>query len=152
MLSDSSRRDFLRNSFATFSSAWVAANWPAILDAATHAHQQASSGFPSTFEFFAPAEAAEIDAIASRIIPTDDTPGAREAGAVYFIDRALLTFASSSRSLIRPGLAELQQQTTNLFPSVHKFSEATPAQQDQILRLFDSGLVVPPSPRAAAPP
>ena len=35
--------------------------------------------------------AAEIEAIAARIIPSDATPGAREAGVVYFIDRALST-------------------------------------------------------------
>src|SRR5262245_48350639 len=30
-----------------------------------------------------------IDAIAARIFPTTDTPGAVEAGAVFYIDRAL---------------------------------------------------------------
>ncbi len=30
-----------------------------------------------------------IDAIAARIFPTTDTPGAVEAGAVFYVDRAL---------------------------------------------------------------
>jgi len=30
-----------------------------------------------------------IEAAMARIIPTDDTPGAREAGAIYFLDRYL---------------------------------------------------------------
>ena len=28
----------------------------------------------------------------AQIVPSDDTPGAREAGVIYFIDRALATF------------------------------------------------------------
>jgi gluconate 2-dehydrogenase gamma chain len=39
--------------------------------------------------FFDPATAAEIEAIAAQIIPDDDTPGARQAGVIQFIDRAL---------------------------------------------------------------
>ncbi|PYT19675.1 MAG: hypothetical protein DMG57_44565 [Acidobacteria bacterium] len=33
-----------------------------------------------------------IAAIANQIIPSNDGPGAREAGVIYFIDRALSTF------------------------------------------------------------
>ena len=38
------------------------------------------------------AQAADVDAMAAQIIPTDSTPGAREARVVQFIDRALVTF------------------------------------------------------------
>ena len=34
-------------------------------------------------------EAAEFEAIAARILPTDETPGAREAGVIYFMDNVL---------------------------------------------------------------
>lgn len=45
---------------------------------------------PDTFTFFAPHEAAMVQAAAARIIPTDELgPGATEAGVVYFIDRQL---------------------------------------------------------------
>src|SRR5437763_17129152 len=40
-----------------------------------------------TLIHFTPTQATEIDAISSRIIPTDDAPGAREAGVLHFIDR-----------------------------------------------------------------
>ena len=83
-----SRRRFLQNSLASLSATWVASHWPAALEAAQHAHNSAQSAAPPKFEFFTPEMAAEVDAIVARIIPTEETPGAREAGVVYFIDRA----------------------------------------------------------------
>ncbi|MFN8592733.1 MAG: gluconate 2-dehydrogenase subunit 3 family protein [Thermomicrobiales bacterium] len=42
------------------------------------------------FQFFVPFQAAIVQAVAARLIPSDDTgPGATEAGVVYFIDREL---------------------------------------------------------------
>src|SRR5438105_4641510 len=81
-----SRRHFLSRSFTGLSAVWASANWPALLAAARHAHQAAKSAAPPKFVFFTADEAKEIDAITSRIIPSDETPGAHEAGVVYFID------------------------------------------------------------------
>ena len=39
--------------------------------------------------FFNPQQRATIEAAMARIIPTDDTPGAREAGCIDFLDRYL---------------------------------------------------------------
>ena len=39
--------------------------------------------------FFDPHQRATIEAAMARIIPTDDTPGAREAGCIDFLDRYL---------------------------------------------------------------
>ena len=39
--------------------------------------------------FFDPHQRATIEAAMARIIPTDDTPGAREAGCIDFLDRTL---------------------------------------------------------------
>ena len=119
------------------SAAWVSAHWPALLSAATHARQAAKSLIPPEFEFFTSEEAAEIDAVAARIIPTTDTPGAREAGVVYFIDRALVTFSSDNQKTIRDGLPDLQARVRELFPGVEKFSAATPEQQDKVLQALD---------------
>src|ERR1051326_6074903 len=80
MLNDLSRRDFLTRAGSAVSAAWVSTHWPALVSAAEHAHQAARSAKPHTFHFFTPEEAAEVDAICARIIPTDETPGAREAG------------------------------------------------------------------------
>ncbi|MCU1242868.1 MAG: hypothetical protein JWO71_3594 [Candidatus Acidoferrum typicum] len=132
-----SRRNFLSRGSAAVSAVWLSAHWPSIVAAAEHAHQAAKSAAPAKFQFFSPEQAAEIDAITARVIPSDETPGAREAGVVYFIDRALTTFAVDDQQSYRDGLASLQARVHELFPDVEKFSAATPEQQDQILHSFD---------------
>ncbi len=141
-----SRRRFLSHGISGLSSAWITAHWPAVLSAADHAHRAAQSATPPKFEFFSPEQAAEIDAIAARIIPTDDTPGAREAGVVYFIDRALTTFASDDQKTYKGGLPELQARVRELFPAVERFSAATPEQQDEVLHSLDDHAPVPARP------
>jgi len=136
-----SRRRFLVSGTTGLSTAWVAANWPAALAAGQHAHHSVQSGVPQQFEFFTPEQATEIDALTSCIIPSDDTPGAREAGVVYFIDRALKTFASSDRQLYADGIAELQAVTRAMFPGVEKFSATNPNEQLQILHALDKNRV-----------
>jgi gluconate 2-dehydrogenase subunit 3-like protein len=137
MIENLSRRNFLTRGSAAVSAVWLSTHWLAIVAAAEHAHQAAKSSTPPKFQFFTPEEAVEIDAIASRIIPSDETPGAREAGVVYFIDRALATFAVDDQKTYREGLPGLQLRVSELFPSVEKFSSATPEQQDQILHALD---------------
>ena len=72
------RRSFLAQSALGVSSAWLASNWSGILDARAYAEQAASGAAPA-LSFFTSEQAADIDAMASQIIPTDDTPGAHEA-------------------------------------------------------------------------
>ena len=137
MIDNLSRRDFLSRGSAAVSAVWLSAHWPAIVSAAEHAHQAAKSATPPKFQFFTPEQAAEIDAITARIIPSDETPGAREASVIYFIDRGLTTFAVDDQKTYREGLPALQARVRELFPDVEKFSSATPEQQDQILHSLD---------------
>lgn len=123
---------------AGISAAWLTAEWPGMVSAATHAHAAAASPDPVKFEFFTPQEAAEVEAMASRIIPSDGTPGAKEAGVVYFIDRALVTFAVDSQKDYREGIAEVQSLVAEKFPAIKKFSAATPEQQDAVLEELSS--------------
>src|SRR5215467_8797264 len=87
-----SRRSFLVNSVAGLNAAWVTANYPGILAAQEHVRQATQAGGLPKLAFFNEAQAAEIEAMTAQIIPTDGTPGAREAHCMYFIDRALSTF------------------------------------------------------------
>jgi hypothetical protein len=132
-----SRRGFLSQGLMGISSAWITAHWPAMLSAASYARQAAKTASPAKFEFFSPEKAREIDAIASRIVPTTDTPGAHEAGVVFFIDRALVTFAKEDQKTYAEGLPELEARVREMFPGREKFSAATPEQQDQILQSCD---------------
>jgi len=131
------RRLFLARGVSGLTAVWASAQWPALLAAANHAHRAAASATPPKFEFFHAEEATEVDAIAARIIPTDETPGAREAGVIYFIDRALTTFAKDSQKTYREGLPELQARVSELFPGIAKFSAATPEQQDEVLHSLE---------------
>lgn len=138
-MNEFSRRRFLSHAGRGITAAWAAAHWPEMLAAATHARQAAAQSTGAyKFEFFVPEEAVEVEAIAARIIPTDDTPGAREAGVIYFIDRALVTFASGDQQKYRDGLPELQSEVREKFAGVEKFSAATPEQQDELLQSMDA--------------
>jgi gluconate 2-dehydrogenase gamma chain len=153
MTIDNNRRDFLLRSCSGLTAVWLSANWPALLSAAAHAHNAAQSPAASKLEFFTTDQAKEIDAITARIIPTDETPGAHEAGVAYFIDRALTTFAIDNQKIYREGLPEMHARTHELFSGLDKFSAATPEQQDQVLHSFDEqapGDRRPYRPRAAA--
>ncbi len=132
-----SRRAFLAESVAGLNAAWVTANYPGILAAQEHVRQAAQSGQTPRLGFFTKAQAAEIEAMAAQIIPTDDTPGAREARCVYFIDRVLTTFEQDSQSVYIEGLKELQAKTKELYPNASKFSALTSEQQIRTLTAIE---------------
>jgi hypothetical protein len=137
MTTNLNRRDFLLRSCSSVTAIWVSANWPALLSASARARNAALAPDSAKLEFFTPPQAAEIDAIASRIIPTTDTPGAHEAGVVYFIDHALTTFAVDQQKSYREGLPEIETRLHEIFPTLERFSAGTPEQQDQVLHSFE---------------
>lgn len=138
MTMDLDRRDFLLRSCSSVTAIWLSAHWPALLSAASHARNAAQSPATAKLVFFTPDQAKEIDALTARIIPSGETPGAHEAGVVYFIDHALTTFAIDDQKTYREGLPDVQARTHELYPSLDKFSAATPEQQDDILRSLDA--------------
>jgi gluconate 2-dehydrogenase gamma chain len=93
-----SRRSFIATTTQTLGSGWLVLNWPEIAAAAGHAHSARQSSKPQSLAILNTEMARDIDAICAQIIPTDDTPGAREAGAVYFVDRALGGFYAGHRA------------------------------------------------------
>jgi gluconate 2-dehydrogenase gamma chain len=134
---DVSRRLFLIQSLTGVSSAWLALRLPDILSAQEHAHHAAQSAEPVKLEFFTPEQAAEVEAIAAQIIPTDDTPGAREARVIYFIDRALTTFDKDKQNQYVKGLKELQAKQRKLFKNSTTFSTLTSDQQIKLLKAIE---------------
>ena len=132
-----SRRTFLRESVTGLGGAWVAANYAGILAAEDYVLQASQSGQPMTLAFFTPAQAVEIEAMAAQIIPTDETPGAREARVIHFIDRALTTFAKNAQGAYTKGLDDLQAQTRQLVPTATTFSALTSPQQIQVLTAME---------------
>ncbi|HEX4636201.1 MAG TPA: gluconate 2-dehydrogenase subunit 3 family protein, partial [Rhizomicrobium sp.] len=92
-----SRRNFLLKSFSASSAAWLAANWPTEVAAAEKAQAMGA------FTYFTREQAGEVDAMAAQIYPSTDTPGAREAQVIYFIDTALVTFAQDKQDIYAKG-------------------------------------------------
>jgi gluconate 2-dehydrogenase gamma chain len=82
------------------------------------------------FQTLSAAEGREVDALVARIIPTTDTPGAREAGVVYFFDTVLGDQFASKADTFRSLHDEFQSGVSSRFPSAEKFSDLSEADQD----------------------
>jgi gluconate 2-dehydrogenase gamma chain len=130
-----SRRDFV-GAVGSIGGFWLLSDPAALLAATDHAHQQAAAQTPKLL-FLSPAQAREIDAVTSRIIPTDDRPGAHEAGIVYFVDKSLTTFAKEQAPAITEGLKKLADDVSAKYPGQTKFSALTVAQQDELLKSME---------------
>ena len=134
-----SRREFLVGS--ALGAAWLAAA-AACRDAANPSVDQAapphslppeSPAPPRTLQVLTPEQFTELEAITARIIPSDGTPGAREAGVVWFIDFALTSFVAAQAVLFTDGLAQLRKDVAAAHPGSTSFASLTEAQQDALL-------------------
>ncbi len=89
---------------------------------------------PQELQHFNPSQAADVDAISARIIPTDEAPGAHEAGVVFFIDRTLTTFAKDQAPLFDAGLQSLEKSVKSKHGADATFAKLTAEQQDALLK------------------
>jgi gluconate 2-dehydrogenase gamma chain len=132
-----SRREFLAASAAAAGGIWLAASPEELRASLAHARGAVAGTSQQPFEVFTADQAADIDAIASRIVPTDDLPGAREAGAVHFVDHSLTTFAQNQRDAMLGGLAAYNTLVAQAHPDVTHFAQLTADQQLEFLRGHD---------------
>jgi len=117
---DSTRRNWILGSFGSVAFAAIAA-------AHEYALQAVNTKTPKNFGFFNTDQAADVEAIAAQILPSEDGPGAREVGVIYFIDRALTTFDIDKQDIYRKGLAE-----------VHGISKRSHDEQIEIMRSIET--------------
>jgi gluconate 2-dehydrogenase gamma chain len=132
-----SRRDFLRASGGAVGWAVLAARFPGAAQASLKARRIAAGEMSASLVFLSPSEAAEVEALSAFIIPTDDTPGAVEAGAVYFIDGALTEFMQPWATTFRAGLAEFGENLAKTHPGVTSISELAEADAVAFLRTVE---------------
>ncbi|MBA3562682.1 MAG: gluconate 2-dehydrogenase subunit 3 family protein [Gammaproteobacteria bacterium] len=130
-----SRRAFLKASGSLVGSSWLAFHSPLILAVSQEAVKARDSG--AAFETLTAAQAAELDAISAQIIPTDDTPGAREAGVIYFIDGALGSFGGGMKEAVIAGLDDLHRRVQSQRGEAALFSGLTAPQQIEMLRTVE---------------
>jgi gluconate 2-dehydrogenase gamma chain len=134
---DSSRRSFITSSGQVLGAGWLALNWPGITTAATHAHAAAASPAARSIAILTAEQTRDVDAIASQIIPTDDTSGAHEAGAVYFVDGALGGFFAAHLDEFQSGYGEFTTAFAKDHPGV-RFADLAADRQIEFLRSVDT--------------
>lgn len=125
----STRREFL----AQAGGAWLAMQLPLLSTLAACARDAAERGQPLTT--LTAAEGRAFTAFAARIIPTDDTPGATEAGAVHFADHALAGPFAGMLEPVRAGLAELDATADREHGT--RFDELADDEQDAIISALE---------------
>ena len=129
---DLTRRTFLQASGSLAGSTLMRAGLPAFIALSQSACSARDTA--AAFENMSNAEARELSAIAARILPTTDTPGATEAGAVYFFDKAFGTFLADSIDTNRAQIADFQSGVAAAYPGAALFSDLDEADQDEYLK------------------
>lgn len=98
------------------------------------AAREAEQGEPVRYDVLTANQAADLEAIAAQIIPTDDDlPGAKEARAVVFIDRALATFQAGQKDSLIEGLDDLNGRALERWPGAGRFAELSASRQHELL-------------------
>jgi gluconate 2-dehydrogenase gamma chain len=115
-VADQSRRRFLAATGAAAAAVWLA-DLEALRAAGRHA------AVAESFLVLSPADAADIEAACAQIIPADETPGAREARVVYFIDKALDGFAKDQRASFAKGARLLRDRAAAVKHGARSFAE-----------------------------
>jgi gluconate 2-dehydrogenase gamma chain len=126
-----SRRSFLQSAAALGSSALLRLGAPAIAGITQAACSARDS--ESTFAILDDEVAADLAAIAARILPTTDTPGATEAGVIHFFDQALAGEMQGQLGFLLQELGALN------IANGQRFATLDEGAQDQALRTIDTG-------------
>lgn len=125
-----SRREFVARSAVYGGLLWAGLELPrprALLAAA-------QSSEPLTFDA---GQWRLVEEITARIIPSDDTPGAREAQCVNFIDKALAHEDSRAKPVYEAGLAGVAAASATRFGK--PFTALAPEQRDALLASIEDG-------------
>src|SRR5439155_4686986 len=105
---------------------------------ALHALHEHATVAREPLESLTASEADLLDAIVARLIPTDaNGPGATEAHAVRYIDRALGGALSASRQAYTSGLAALDRYARSSRGKA--FADLTPPDRDAVLTDVEAG-------------
>lgn len=127
-----SRRSFLAVSGGLGAAALVA-DWSRVEAALAEAALAATQSPPPPLTTLTAAQALTIEAMAERILPATETPGAKGLGVIHFIDRALGGFEKKSLPLVRRGIADLARRAARRKGRGASFAALAAEEQDAIL-------------------
>lgn len=133
-----SRRAFLAAAGAA-GAGWLLLDPEKLQAALVHARKSVLAPPPYQFQALTAAQAADIEAICMRIFPSDGTPGAKEAGVIHFIDKALATFGAQQKPLLLAALDDTNKKIAAKWPGTTSFAALTPEQQDEYLKSIEKG-------------
>ena len=112
--------------------------WSALARAAHDAHAAAQVPAVTRYTLLNAGDAADVEALTAQIVPTDDTPGAREAGVSFFIDNVLGSLLAHWRPSFETGLREFQQACRAANPDAASFAALSPSRQIEFLRTVET--------------
>jgi hypothetical protein len=132
------RRAFLKAAMAA-GAAWAVADLFEVEEALAFASQQTSANVATQTRALTPAQAEVVSALTSRILPAvDGRPGAVQAGALSFIDRALSTFNAAQRPVYTDGITDLNRRAQAKVTGAAGFTALTSGQQDEVIREIEA--------------
>jgi gluconate 2-dehydrogenase gamma chain len=133
-----SRRQFLAGLSTAAKGSLIVLSLPAILSACRQAAEQRpdASTAVAQYNLLSTELATELDAISARIVPSDDTPGAREAGTVRFMD-IVLADRRDQLATLQTGVTELNARASTEY-GLAQFSALTETQQDDLLTAIEA--------------
>lgn len=129
------RRQFITAAGGSLAAAWLLADPEHLRATAEYVAGLGQGQVP--LEVLTPAEAAVLDAATAQIFPTDETPGAREARVVNFIDRSLAGWARDQRKAMTGAVHELNARARKLDRRAASFDKLSPEQQQAVIAGLD---------------
>jgi gluconate 2-dehydrogenase gamma chain len=123
-MTEFNRRDFIKSAGLAFGSVML---FPSCLKQI------------NTYRFFTPDEAKCVIALCEQIIPKDKSPGATDAGVIYYIDRQLAGVFHYDQQTYRNGIKNLQTWCTKKSGKLFELLVAT--EQQKVMKMMESNQI-----------
>jgi gluconate 2-dehydrogenase gamma chain len=132
------RRTFLSQAVGSLGLLYLSSLTPDVIaQAHQHAKLTARDLGAGAYRFFAPQQAADFAAFAEQIVPSDETPGAKEANVVRFVDYALSAIEPQNKKDFAAALQALDAQAKKTVPQAVSFAALTSAQQIEAMKAME---------------
>lgn len=125
------RRVFLRGSGTLAGGVMLRGGMPGLLALSAAACTARDEG--AAFATLSTDQARDLEAVAARILPATATPGAREAGVIWFIDKVYGSIFDHAYERDMESLTQFRLALMGAHPQVEDFTGLTETQQDDFL-------------------